>query len=106
MAWLWVFLAGIAEIGWMAALKLSDGFTKPSWLVGALLISFISVGFMALAVRHIPMGTAYAVWTGMGAAGIAIVGILFFGEPKTVARIAFIVCVVVGIIGLKLTATE
>ncbi|HET9149375.1 MAG TPA: multidrug efflux SMR transporter [Alphaproteobacteria bacterium] len=106
MAWLWVLFAGLAEIGWMTCLKLSAGFTKWSWLVAALLVSFVSVGLMALAVQKLPMGTAYAIWTGMGAAGIALVGILFFGEPRTMARIAFIACVVVGIAGLKLTASE
>jgi quaternary ammonium compound-resistance protein SugE len=106
MAWVWVVLAGVAEIGWMTCLKLSAGFTRWGWLVAALLVSFVSVGFMAFAVRQLPMGTAYAVWTGMGAAGIALVGILFFGEPRTVQRIAFIACVIIGIVGLKITSSD
>ena len=106
MAWVWVFLAGIAEIGWMVALKLSDGFSRYGWIAAGALISLFSVGLMALAVRTLPMGTAYTVWTGMGAAGIAIIGILFFGEPRSVMRIAFIACVIVGIVGLKLTSND
>jgi quaternary ammonium compound-resistance protein SugE len=106
MAWLLVFLAGLAELGWMVGLKLSDGFTRIGWVVATLVAMAVSVILLAFAVRTIPMGTAYAVWTGIGAVGIVVVGILFFGEPRTFARIAFISCILVGIVGLKLTTSE
>jgi len=106
MAWVWVFLAGLAELGWMVGLKLSDGFTRLGWVAATAAAMALSVALLALAVRTIPMGTAYAVWTGIGAVGIVVVGILFFGEPRTVARIAFISCILVGIVGLKLTSGD
>jgi quaternary ammonium compound-resistance protein SugE len=106
MAWLWVLLAGLAELGWMVGLKLSDGFTRVGWAAATVAAMAVSVVLLAFAVRTIPMGTAYAVWTGIGAVGIVIIGILFFGEPRTASRLAFIACIVVGIVGLKLTAGE
>lgn len=106
MAWLLVFFAGLAELGWMVGLKLSDGFTRLGWVAATIAAMAASIVLLAFAVRTIPMGTAYAVWTGIGAVGIVVVGILFFGEPRTVARIAFISCILVGIVGLKLTAGD
>ena len=106
MAWMWVFLAGLAEIGWMAGIKLSAGFTRWPWIAVTFASAAVSFFCMSLAVRTIPMGTAYAVWTGLGAAGIAAVGIVFFGEPRNLWRIVYIGCILVGIAGLKLTAGD
>lgn len=102
MAWLVLFLAGLFEIGWAIGLKYTDGFTRlwPSlWTVAAMAISVVLLG---IAVRQLPIGTAYAVWTGIGAVGTAILGIALFGDPATVARLACIGLIVAGIVGLKL----
>jgi quaternary ammonium compound-resistance protein SugE len=101
MAWVWLALAGAAEIGWMVGLKYSDGFTRIAWSAVTLAAMGLSLVFLSFATRTIPMGTAYAVWTGIGAAGIAVIGILFFGEPRTALRIACIGLVVLGVVGLK-----
>ena len=106
MAWIWLLLAGAAEIGWMVELKFSHGFTRLWWSGATLATMGLSLFFMSFAIRDIPMGTAYAVWTGIGAAGIAAVGMLFFGEPRTALRIACITCIVVGIAGLRLAASS
>ncbi|HEX9461507.1 MAG TPA: multidrug efflux SMR transporter [Alphaproteobacteria bacterium] len=104
MAWIWLFLAGLAEIAWMVAMKFSDGFTR-SWWAGATVGAMgLSVFLTSLAVRSIPMGTAYAVWTGIGAAGISVLGMMYFGEPRTALRIACIVLIVAGIVGLRIAA--
>ena len=104
MAWLWLVLAGAAEIGWMVSLKFSDGFTRLWWAAATLLALGLSMLSMSIAVRDIPMGTAYAVWTGIGAAGIAMIGMWFFGEPRTILRIACIALIVAGIAGLRIAS--
>ncbi len=104
MAWIWLLLAGLAEVGWMVALKFSDGFTRLWWAAATLAAMGLSMLFISFAIRTIPMGTAYAVWTGIGAAGIAAVGMWAFGEPRTMLRIACISLIVAGIVGLKLAA--
>lgn len=104
MGWIYLLLAGAAEIGWMVALKFSDGFSRLLPSIVAVVALALSFAFIAPALRTIPMGTAYAIWTGIGAAGIAIVGILFFDEPATLLRMTCIALVVVGIVGLMLTA--
>ena len=94
--------AGLFEIGWAIGLKYTDGFTRlwPStWTVLAMIASVV---LLALAVRTLPIGTAYAVWTGIGAAGTALLGIYLFGEPATALRLACIALIVAGIVGLKL----
>ncbi len=102
MAWLYLFLAGLCEIGWAAGLKETQGFTRfwPSVWTGVLMI--LSYILLALAVRGLPLGTAYAVWTGIGAVGAAAWGMWRFGEPHDAARISCIVLIVAGITGLKL----
>ena len=102
MAWVWLVLAGLLEIVWAIGLKYTDGFTRlvPSAITVAAMIA--SVYFHALAVRTIPIGTGYAVWTGIGAVGTAILGMILFSEPRTVLRIASIAFIVIGIVGLKL----
>jgi quaternary ammonium compound-resistance protein SugE len=104
MAWIWLTLAGLLEVVWAVGLKYTDGFTRlwPSALTGAAMVA--SVYFLALAVRIIPIGTGYAVWTGIGAVGVAILGIVLFGEPKGLIRVGSILLIVAGIAGLKLTA--
>ena len=102
MAWVWLVLAGLLEIVWAIGLKYTDGFTRllPSAITVAAMIA--SVYFLALAVRTIPIGTGYAVWTGIGAVGVAILRMILFGEPKTILRIGSILLIVAGIVGLKL----
>jgi quaternary ammonium compound-resistance protein SugE len=102
MAWLSLILAGLLEIVWAIGLKYTDGFTRlvPSAITVTAMIA--SVYFLALAVRTIPIGTGYAVWTGIGAVGVAILGMILFGEPKTLLRVGSILLIVAGIVGLKL----
>ncbi len=105
MAWVWLVLAGVLEIVWAIGLKYTDGFTRliPSAITAAAMIA--SVYVLALAVRTIPIGTGYAVWTGIGAVGVAILGMILFGEPKTILRIGSILLIVLGIVGLKLVTS-
>ncbi|MEQ1801118.1 MAG: quaternary ammonium compound efflux SMR transporter SugE [Gammaproteobacteria bacterium] len=104
MAWTMLVIAGLLEIGWAIGLKYTDGFTR--WLPSSLTIVAMagSMWLLALALRSIPIGTAYAVWTGIGAAGTAVLGILLFAEPATALRLASIGLIVAGIAGLKLAA--
>jgi quaternary ammonium compound-resistance protein SugE len=101
MAWIWLTLAGLLEIVWAVGLKYTHGFTRlaPSALTLAAMVA--SVYFLALAVRSIPIGTGYAVWTGIGAVGVAILGMILFDEPRNLMRIACILLIVAGIAGLK-----
>ena len=102
MAWLWLGIAGLMEIVWAIGLKYTDGFTRlvPSAITAAAMV--VSVWCLALAVRALPIGTAYAIWTGIGAVGVATLGMVLFDEPRTLARAACILLIVVGIVGLKL----
>jgi len=103
MAWTYLIIAGALEIFWAIGLKLTNGFTRPGWTaatIAAMIFSFVA---LAQAVKTIPLGTAYAVWTGIGAVGAAAAGILLFNEPRTAARLVCIVLIVAGIAGLKLT---
>lgn len=102
MAWTYLFFAGLFEIGWAIGLKYTEGFSRlvPSLLtVTAMVVSIVLLG---IALRDLPVGTAYAVWTGIGAVGTALLGIYLFGEPATAARLASIGLIVAGIVGLKL----
>jgi quaternary ammonium compound-resistance protein SugE len=101
MAWLWLVLAGILEIGWAVGLKFTDGFTRLWPSVGTGLAMFASFGLLSLSLKTLSMGTAYAVWTGIGAAGTALVGMLFLGEPRDWARIGCLGLIVAGVVGLK-----
>jgi quaternary ammonium compound-resistance protein SugE len=104
MAWLLLFIAGLLEVGWAVGLKYTEGFTKLVPSVLTLTSMTASVGMLALALKTLPMGTAYAVWTGIGAVGTAILGIILFGDPSTLPRIACIGLIVAGIVGLKLVS--
>ena len=102
MAWLLLFIAGLLEIGWAVGLKYTEGFTRLVPSVLTLLCMIASIAMLGLALKTLPMGTAYAIWTGIGAVGTAILGIMLFGDPAGVARIACIGLIVAGIVGLKL----
>jgi quaternary ammonium compound-resistance protein SugE len=104
MAWTWLVLAGLLEIVWATGLKYTEGFTRlwPSVITAAAMLA--SIYFLALAVRTIPIGTGYAVWTGIGAVGVAILGIILFNEPRDLLRIGSILLIVAGIVGLKLVS--
>ena len=104
MAWVCLVVAGCLEMVWVTAMKLSAGFTKLGWSALTLAAMAASVWLLAQAVKHLPMGTAYAVWTGIGALGAVILGILAFYEPATAPRLFFAALLLVGILGLKLTA--
>ena len=106
MAWLILILAGLLETGWAIGLKYTDGFRKPvpSLLTIAAIVA--SMYLLAVAARTLPIGTAYAVWTGIGATGAALLGIWLLKEPASPARIFFLILLLVALAGLKLTATE
>lgn len=106
MAWIILFLAGLFEIGWAVGLKYTDGFTKLWPSVGTLASMGVSVALLALALRTLPLGTGYAVWTGIGTIGTVIFGIMVFDEPTNALRLACIAMIVGGIIGLKLITTN
>ncbi len=104
MAWIYLLLAGLTEIAWAIGLKHTHGWTRlwPSVFTATLMI--ISFGLLSQALKTLPIGTGYAVWTGIGAVGTAIIGIVFFDEPRTAVRLICIACILVGIIGLKISS--
>ncbi|MDH4192821.1 MAG: quaternary ammonium compound efflux SMR transporter SugE [Nitrospirota bacterium] len=104
MAWTLLLVAGFFEIVWATALKFTDGFTRLWPSVGTVVAMAVSMICMSFALRAIPMGTAYAVWTGIGAVGTVLLGILLFDEPKTAVRLLCIAMIILGIAGLKLSA--
>jgi quaternary ammonium compound-resistance protein SugE len=104
MAWVYLVAAGICEIVWAIGLKKSEGFTKPwttAWTVVVMVLSFL---LLSLAMKTLPLGTAYAVWTGIGAVGTVVFGILFLGEPRDLARVGCILMIIGGIVGLKVVS--
>ena len=104
MAWFILFIAGLLEISWAVGLKYTEGFTRlwPTVFTAAALVA--SMFLLGLAVRTLPLGTAYAVWTGIGTVGTALLGIILFGEPATAARLGCIGLIVTGILGLRLVS--
>ncbi len=104
MPWVLLFIAGLLEVTWAIGLKYTEGFTKFWPSVGTLIAMALSVLLLGLAMRSLPVGTAYAVWTGIGAVGTVILGIVLFAEPATAARIGCVGLIVAGILGLKLTS--
>lgn len=104
MDWTYLLLAGLLEVGWAVGLKYTDGFTRLWPTVFTVVLLAASMLFLALAVRTIPIGTGYAVWTGIGAAGTAVLGIVLFNESAAGPRLLFIAIVLLGIIGLKMTS--
>ena len=101
MNWILLTVAGLFECGWAIGVKYSEGLTKPGPLVFAVFAMAVSLVLLALAMRTIPIGTAYAVWTGIGTVCVATLGVLLFGEPATVARALCIVAILAGVIGLR-----
>jgi quaternary ammonium compound-resistance protein SugE len=106
LAWLYLMVAGLFEVVFALTLKFSDGFTRLWPTLGVLIGGLLSLFFLAQAVRTLPIGTAYAVWTGIGAVGTAAVGILLLAEPRDALRLASIAFIVVGIAGLRLSAAK
>lgn len=104
MAWAYLTIAGIFEIGWAVGLKYSDGFSKPVPTVLTVVAMGISLWMLSIAMKTIPIGTAYAVWTGIGAVGVAMLGMLLFGESREVLRVLCLFMIVAGIVGLKLVS--
>ena len=104
MAWLYLFVAGLFEVGWAIGLKYTQGFTRlvPTLFTGISMV--VSLGLLGLALKSLPVGTAYAVWSGIGTIGTAILGIALLGEPAGALRLACIGLIVVGIVGLKLVS--
>jgi len=106
MNWFYLFIAGLFEIAWAIGLKYTEGWTRlwPSVFTGVLMMA--SFYFLSLAVKTLPIGTAYAVWTGIGTVGAAILGMILFDEPRDIVRVACIFLIIAGIAGLKLTSTS
>ena len=104
MAWLWLTLAGVLEIVWAIGLKYTDGFTKLWPTVGTVASMAISLGLLGIAMKSLPVGTAYAVWVGVGAVGTAILGMVLLGEPANAGRMISLGLIIAGIIGLKLAS--
>jgi quaternary ammonium compound-resistance protein SugE len=104
MPWIYLLLAGLLECGWAIGLKYTEGFSRlvPSLLTVTCMA--ISIGLLGLAIRDLPVGTAYAIWTGIGTVGAVGLGVVLFGDPATVARLSCIGLIMAGIVGLKLTS--
>jgi quaternary ammonium compound-resistance protein SugE len=102
MSWLILFFAGLFEVAWAVGLKYTDGFTRPLPTALTIVAMLVSIGLLGLAMKQLPLGTAYAIWTGIGAVGTVIAGIILFGESMTLLRIGSVALIVCGLIGLKL----
>ena len=101
MAWVYLTVAGLFEVGWAIGLKYSDGFSKPLPSILTAVAMAISLWLLSLAMRSIPVGTVYAVWTGIGAVGVAVLGMVLFGESREILRVVCLFLIVAGIVGLK-----
>jgi len=104
MPWIILLLAGVFEIGWAIGLKYTEGFTRPWPTLGTVAAMAISLGLLGVATKSLPVGTAYAVWVGVGAVGTAILGIVLLGEPSNPGRLVSLGLILLGIIGLKLAS--
>lgn len=105
MAWIILFIAGLFEVGWAVGLKYTEGFTRLWPTVGTAVALIASMVLLGLSLRTLPLGTAYAVWTGIGTVGTVILGIVLFREPATAMRLLCIALILAGIVGLKMSAT-
>ncbi len=103
-AWLLLLLAGLFEVGWAIGLKYTDGFTRTWPTIGTVAAMIISLGFLGIAMKSLPVGTAYSVWVGVGAVGTVILGIALLGEPANPGRLISVSLIVAGVIGLKLAS--
>ncbi|MFL9879256.1 quaternary ammonium compound efflux SMR transporter SugE [Herbaspirillum rhizosphaerae] len=106
MAWVILVLAGLFEIAWAVGLKYTDGFTRLIPSVATLAAMVVSIGLLALAVKTLPLSTAYAIWTGIGAVGAVVLGIVLFHESASPARLACLALIIAGIVGLKMVSPE
>lgn len=106
MSWLYLVFAGVFEIGFATSLKMMDGHKNIPWSIAFYVCIFASFYLLELATRTIPIGTAYAVWTGIGGIGVATIGILYMGDPATPLRILFLVMLIAAMIGLKFTSAH
>ncbi|AYV56678.1 DMT family transporter [Leptospira kmetyi] len=106
MAWIYLIIASAFEIGFTTCLKLSDNFSKPTWTGGFLVSAVLSLVFLNKAIQTIPMGTGYAIWTGLGAVGTVLVGIFFHGEPIDFWRGFFLSTLILSVLGLKFLVSE
>ena len=104
MAWAYLIIAGLLEVAWAVGLKYSEGFTRLWPSIGTVIGMILSFGFLSLALRTLPLGTAYAVWTGIGAVGTVLLGMLLFREPVEVMRLLCIGFIIAGVIGLRLVS--
>lgn len=103
MSWFVLILAGVFEIGWAVGLKYTEGFTKVIPTVWTFIAMAISLTLLGIALRTLPLGTAYGVWVGIGTVGTVVLGMVLFGEPASVARLVFVMLIIIGIVGLKFT---
>ncbi|MFV9682226.1 quaternary ammonium compound efflux SMR transporter SugE [Pseudomonas sp. NY15367] len=103
MSWIVLLLAGLFEVGWAVGLKYTDGFTRPLPTLLTVSAIVISLGLLGLAMKELPLGTAYAIWTGVGAVGTVIAGIVLFGESMALLRLVSVALIVCGLVGLKLS---
>ena len=104
MSWVILFFAGLFEVGWAVGLKYTDGFSKPMPTALTIAAMAVSLGLLGLAMKELPLGTAYAIWTGVGAVGTVIAGIILFGESMALFRLASVALIMAGLIGLKISA--
>lgn len=105
MSWIILFFAGLFEVGWAVGLKYTDGFSKPLPTALTIAAMAISLGLLGLAMKALPLGTAYAIWTGVGAVGTVIAGIILFGESMALVRLVSVALIVTGLVGLKVSAS-
>lgn len=104
MSWVILFFAGLFEVGWAVGLKYTDGFSKPLPTALTIAAMAVSLGLLGLAMKELPLGTAYAIWTGVGAVGTVIAGIILFGESMALFRLASVALIIAGLVGLKISA--
>ncbi|BBP84800.1 transporter [Pseudomonas tohonis] len=103
MSWIILFFAGLFEVGWAVGLKYTEGFTRPLPTALTVLAMAISLGLLGMAMKHLPLGTAYAIWTGIGAVGTVIAGVILFGESVALMRLGSVALIICGLIGLKVS---
>jgi quaternary ammonium compound-resistance protein SugE len=104
MSWIILFFAGLFEVGWAVGLKYTDGFSRPLPTALTIVAMAVSLGLLGLAMKELPLGTAYAIWTGVGAVGTVIAGIILFGESMALFRLASVAFIIAGLVGLKVSA--
>ena len=105
MSWIILFCAGLFEVGWAVGLKYTDGFTRPLPTLLTIAAMLVSLGLLGLAMKELPLGTAYAIWTGVGAVGTVIAGVILFGESMALVRLVSVALIITGLVGLKVSAS-